>query len=66
MKGTHKHMKLNWNILTITDVFLDQKTVNSCEHKVKTAPYDRFGREVYTQPWLSNPQVFSNINNLLM
>ena len=26
MKGTHKHTEANWNILTITDVFLDQKS----------------------------------------
>ena len=31
--------KLNWNISTITDVFLDQKRVNVCEHMIKTAPY---------------------------
>ena len=29
--------KLDWNILTITDVFLDQKRVNICEHAVKMA-----------------------------
>ena len=29
--------KLNWNVSTITDVFLDQKRVNVCEHTVKTA-----------------------------
>ena len=27
----------------ITDVFLDQKRVNVCEHMVKTAPHNRFG-----------------------
>ena len=35
MKGTRK---LNWNILTITDVFLNQKRVNVCEYMAKTAP----------------------------
>ena len=25
---------INWNVLTITDVFLDQKRVNVCEHMV--------------------------------
>ena len=28
----------------ITDVFLDQKRVNVCEHTVKTAPCDSFGK----------------------
>jgi hypothetical protein len=28
---------LNWKVSTITDVFLDQKRVNVCEHMVKTA-----------------------------
>ena len=30
--------KLNLNILVITDVFLNQKRVNVCEHMVKTVP----------------------------
>ena len=30
--------KLNWNVSTITDVFLNQKRVNVCEHMVKMAP----------------------------
>ena len=30
--------KLNWNVLTITDVFLDQKKVNVCELTVKMTP----------------------------
>ena len=30
--------KLNWNISTITDDFLDQKRVNVCEHTVNTVP----------------------------
>ena len=33
-KQTHT-WKLSWNALTIADVFLDQKRVNVCEHKVK-------------------------------
>ena len=33
--------KLNLNILTNTDVFLNQKRVNVCEYTVKTAPYRR-------------------------
>ena len=32
MKGTQK---LNWNVLTIIDVFLNQKRVNTCDHTVK-------------------------------
>ena len=28
----------NWNVSIITDVFLNQKTVNVCEHMAKTAP----------------------------
>jgi hypothetical protein len=28
----------------ITDVFLDQKRVNVCEHTVKTAPCESFGK----------------------
>ena len=32
--------KLNWNILTITDVFLDEKRVNVCENMVKMAPHE--------------------------
>ena len=30
--------KLNWNFLTIIDVFLNQKRVNVCEHTVKMVP----------------------------
>ena len=30
----HKHMKI-WNILVITDAFLNQKRENVCEHMVK-------------------------------
>ena len=30
--------KLNWNVLRIIDVFLDQKRVKVCEHMVKMAP----------------------------
>ena len=30
--------KLNINLSTITDVFLDQKRVNVCEHMIETAP----------------------------
>ena len=33
--------KLNWNVSMITDVFLDQKRVNVCEHMVKPAPQSR-------------------------
>jgi hypothetical protein len=29
--------KLNWNVSTITDVFLNQKRVNACEHTVTMA-----------------------------
>ena len=32
--------KLHWNISTITDIFLDQKIVNVCEHMVKIVPCD--------------------------
>ena len=28
----------------ITDVFLDQKKVNVCEHTVKMAPHESFGK----------------------
>ena len=44
--------KLNWNILTITDVFLDQKRVNVCEHMVTTVPPSIF-------PKLSRGSVFT-------
>ena len=30
--------------MTITDVFLDQKSVNLCEHAVKTALSESFGK----------------------
>jgi hypothetical protein len=30
-------MELKWNILTITDVFLDEKRVNVFEHMVKNS-----------------------------
>ena len=40
-KGTH--MKFNWNILTVTDVFFDQKRVCVCEHTVNTEPHESFG-----------------------
>ena len=36
--------KLNLNILAITDVFLDQKRVNVCEHSVKKVPRESFGK----------------------
>ena len=36
--------KLNWNILTITDIFLDQKRTNVCEHTIKMAPCERFAK----------------------
>ena len=40
MKGTHKHntQKLNWEVLTITYVFMSEKRVNICEHTVNVAP----------------------------
>jgi hypothetical protein len=31
-------------LLMVTDVFLDLKRVNVCEHMVKAAPRDRFKR----------------------
>jgi hypothetical protein len=34
--------KLNINVLTITDVFLDQKRVNACEHMVKTGRWEEW------------------------
>ena len=34
--------KLNWNVLTIPNVFLNQKRVNVCEHMVKKAPHESF------------------------
>ena len=37
MKGTNTQ-KLNRNILTIIDDFLDQNRVNVCEHMVKMVP----------------------------
>ena len=39
--------KFNWDILTITEVFLDQKRVNVCKHMVKMAPCDRVFTYVY-------------------
>ena len=38
-KNTRKYIL---NILTITNVFLDQKRVNLCEHTVKKAPRECF------------------------
>ena len=35
--------KLNWNILMITDIFLNQKRVNVCEHTVRSCPHHVFG-----------------------
>ena len=40
-KGTHKHI----NLLTITDVFLDQKRVNVCEHIVTMVPCESFRKK---------------------
>ena len=37
--NTRKHIR---DILTITNVFLDQKRVNVCEHTVKMAPSESF------------------------
>ena len=34
-KGTHTQKKLIWNILKVTDIFLNQKRVNVCEHTAK-------------------------------
>ena len=36
--------KFNWIFLTITDVFLDQKRVNVCEHMVKMVSHESFGK----------------------
>jgi hypothetical protein len=39
MKGTKKRTwKLNWYILTITEVFHNQKRINVSRHTVKMAP----------------------------
>ena len=38
--------KLNWNVLTITDVFLNQMRVNLFEHMVKTGPCESFEKLV--------------------
>ena len=47
-KGTHKHKQMeSWNILAITDAFLDQKRVNVCEQAVKMASHGYF-LKVYT------------------
>ena len=32
-------MKLNWYILTLTEVFLNQKKINVCEHTVTMIPH---------------------------
>ena len=37
-KGPTNTRKLNWNVSTIIALFLNQKRVNVCEHKVKTSP----------------------------
>ena len=39
MKAHLNTQKFNWNVSTITDVFLDQKRVNVCEHTVKMASH---------------------------
>ena len=36
--------KFNWNILTITDVFLNQKRVNVCDHMIKMGKRESFGK----------------------
>ena len=36
--------KLNRKVSTITDVFLDQKRVNVCEHTIKMEPHESFGK----------------------
>ena len=56
-KGTHKHKKLNWNILTITDAFLDQKRVNVPEHTAKMES---------TLMWHRRYYVFTYIYSLLI
>ena len=39
------HIQTHRNLTEkFTDVFLDQKRVNVCEHTVKTAPCDSFGK----------------------
>ena len=35
MKGTNKHMERNWYVSTFTEIFLNQKRMNVCEHTVK-------------------------------
>ena len=43
-RETHRNTwKLNCNVSTITDVFLDQNRVNVCEHTVKMEPCESFG-----------------------
>ena len=39
--------KLNWIILMIMNVFLDQKRVNICKHKVKMAPRESFKKVMF-------------------
>ena len=48
-KSTHEHKHTaTWNILAITDAFLDQKRVNVCEHPVKMVAQGRHLYHVFT------------------
>jgi hypothetical protein len=38
MKGTKKLKSAHRYISTLTAIFVNQKTINACEHKVKKAP----------------------------
>ena len=44
MKGTHKHTETWLNVLMITDDFLNQKRINVCEHTIKMALWESFGK----------------------
>ena len=39
--GKAHTQKLIWNILTITDVFLNQKRIKVCEHMIKMVSWEK-------------------------
>ena len=60
-KSTHKNL---WYISTITDVILDQKRVNVCEHTVKMAPHGTIFTvcsHTFTLFWLRKTSVIIEI-----
>ena len=55
MKGTNKlkeHMEINWYFSTHTEVSVNQKIINICEHIVKMAPSNSSTVYIYIRKYI--------------